>query len=179
LIFEQIDPENYFFLTFQTTKSQTQNQLRFARLRQTRTPGELLRMRIQAKSFVLLLIVGVPCLPALAQRRNSSQRSAVTPTCYHKEEDEKNLICPAGEEKRETKTQTSAEQATIVNSKDKKGCTPLMRAAEHGDLQAFIVGRVDFDFTSRDTFVARYISAHACRQRRTTRNRQSATCGWC
>ncbi|MGZ8848527.1 MAG: ankyrin repeat domain-containing protein, partial [Pyrinomonadaceae bacterium] len=55
---------------------------------------------------------------------------------FNKEEDEKNLLCPADEVKGETKTQTSAEQATIVNSKDKKGCTPLMRAAENGNLQA-------------------------------------------
>lgn len=67
----------------------------------------------------------------LPQGRAPSQES------QQQEADEKNLFCPADEGQAEKTTQKgSAEQATNVNKTDKKGCTPLMRASESGNLQA-------------------------------------------
>lgn len=63
-------------------------------------------MSIPAKSFVLLLIVSVGCAPALAQRRNPAQK-AVAPNCFHKEEEEKDLVCASQETARQTTTQVT------------------------------------------------------------------------
>lgn len=83
-----------------------------------------------AKSFALLtLIVGCATFYPLLHANPLLQRRALDQNCSHLEVEEK--FCPAAEEESETKKQTS-EQGSRVNSK----CTPLMRAAENGDLQA-------------------------------------------
>lgn len=93
-------------------------------------------MKLGAAIAFLFFLLHAFAEREMAQRRNPLPRSrAQAINCFHKEGKEQNLFCPAVEEKRETKTQTSTQQATSGNSANKTGCTSLMRASENGDIQ--------------------------------------------
>jgi ankyrin repeat protein len=124
-----------FFLTFQTTKDQTQNQLQLNAVPSGKPEKRQSLMRKTAKSFALIILL-VRCAATPIHANPRPQSRVPTPNCFHQEEEKKVFLCSSDTEKSQTKTQTSAEQATRDDPTNKKRCTPLMRASENGNLQA-------------------------------------------